>query len=406
MANSACVVKLVVIGDRGAGKTHLLFRQDVCEIRLAHEDTCGAAEYDRLRPLGYAQTDVFMLCISADLTPLQRSAACSKWVREVAYWCPFAAKVLALTKADLRGAPEGQGPQTSRVEGLALARRYGFDAYVETSSRTGEGVRPGSDPGVRAAADFIGFTAATEDDNQGAVCPNELLHSHNAVPALRDRAEQQLQRLRAREDTLAQQQAAQQAAGYMGCVVGLGRSSKNVLSSSEGSAEAVLNTTMRPRTNPDDILSFSQDAVVETSALDLPPSVLRAAARWRRAGAGKLSLPPISNAPRPPGTAMAGQLSQRRARNAFPLSSEVDDGQAARAPSAPPAPQQQRQHEAVEEEVVVEMCYVCKEMPCEVLLMPCMHAVMCQMCARAAKCGPEPFCPVCRKKITSTINVY
>ena len=81
------VVKCVVVGDGAVGKTSLLERYtrntfdpnffpacydnytsnviiDGISVNLAMWDTIGQDDYDRLRPLSYPQTDVFLICFS------------------------------------------------------------------------------------------------------------------------------------------------------------------------------------------------------------------------------------------------------------------------------------------------------------------------------------------------------
>ena len=81
------VVKCVVVGDGAVGKTSLLKRYtrntfdpnffpacydnytssviiDGISVNLAIWDTIGQDDYDRLRPLAYPQTDVFLICFS------------------------------------------------------------------------------------------------------------------------------------------------------------------------------------------------------------------------------------------------------------------------------------------------------------------------------------------------------
>lgn len=96
-------VKLVVVGDNGVGKTALLIRHtdntfiDYAPTTFEHVtltteyqnrplqrtlyDTCGDETYDRLRPLSYVLTDVFLLCFSC----VSRQST----VRCLIYYCIF-----------------------------------------------------------------------------------------------------------------------------------------------------------------------------------------------------------------------------------------------------------------------------------------------------------------------------
>ena len=61
----------------------------------------GQEDYDRLRPLSYPQTDVFLICFSViSHTSYQNVKA--KWVPEVTHHCPNTKLILVGTKIDLR----------------------------------------------------------------------------------------------------------------------------------------------------------------------------------------------------------------------------------------------------------------------------------------------------------------
>ena len=117
-------VKLVVVGDGGVGKSCLLisyttnsFPSDYVptvfdnysqiysvngvSYTLALFDTAGQEDYDRLRPLAYPATDVFLLCfdISSRTSFLNVK---DKWVPELRYHMPDTPILLVATKIDLR----------------------------------------------------------------------------------------------------------------------------------------------------------------------------------------------------------------------------------------------------------------------------------------------------------------
>ena len=70
-------------------------------INLGLWDTAGPEDYDRLRPLSYPQTDVFLICVSVanrkSLLNLE-----TKWVPEITHHCPTAPFFVVCTKIDLR----------------------------------------------------------------------------------------------------------------------------------------------------------------------------------------------------------------------------------------------------------------------------------------------------------------
>ncbi len=117
-------VKCVVVGDIGVGKTSLLISYaenrfpepylptvfdnitarvevDGNLVHLALWDTAGPEEYERMRPLSYPETDVFLLCFSV-VSMVSFENILRKWKPEVSHHCPKAQVVLVGTKKDLR----------------------------------------------------------------------------------------------------------------------------------------------------------------------------------------------------------------------------------------------------------------------------------------------------------------
>ncbi|KAL9648013.1 hypothetical protein ABK040_012314 [Willaertia magna] len=103
-------------------------------------DTAGPEEYDRLRPLSYPMTDVFLLCFSV-VNEWSFNNVTTKWVPELNHHCPNTPILLCGTKVDLREnkkmlynfVKSGNVPY-SKEEGEALAKQIGAIAYIETSS--------------------------------------------------------------------------------------------------------------------------------------------------------------------------------------------------------------------------------------------------------------------------------
>merc|ERR1712224_711449 len=64
-------------------------------------DTAGQEDYDRLRPLSYPNTDVFIVCYSI-ISPTSLENVGNKWLPEIRHHCPNSPFLLVGTKSDLR----------------------------------------------------------------------------------------------------------------------------------------------------------------------------------------------------------------------------------------------------------------------------------------------------------------
>ncbi|RLV93291.1 Ras-related C3 botulinum toxin substrate 1 [Spathaspora sp. JA1] len=176
-------IKAVVVGDGGVGKTCLLisyttntFPNDYIPtvfdnysasvmidgepIKLGLWDTAGQSEYDRLRPLSYPQTEIFLVCFSV-VNPDSFEDVRSKWIPEIRHHCPRDVLILLIgTKIDLRedfhvlDELQERGINViTETHGKNLAREVGAIDYIECSAATQVGVQEVFDYAIRAVLD-------------------------------------------------------------------------------------------------------------------------------------------------------------------------------------------------------------------------------------------------------------
>jgi Ras-related C3 botulinum toxin substrate 1 len=163
-------IKSVVCGDGAVGKTALLISYttnkfpheyiptvfdnytanimvDGKPVNLQLWDTAGQEDFDRLRPLSYQLTDIFLLCFSIT-TPASFENVKSKWHAEISRHAPGTPFILVGTKLDTRTdgsiieqlAAKRQAPIT-KARGESLCAELKGLKYVECSSLTQEGLK-------------------------------------------------------------------------------------------------------------------------------------------------------------------------------------------------------------------------------------------------------------------------
>ena len=110
-------------------------------------DTAGQEDYDRLRPLSYPQTDVFLACFSL-ISPTSFEHIQQKWHPEIIHHCPGVPIVLVGNKLDLRDDPstmerlnELRMTPVTKPQGLEMAKRINAVKYVECSAKTQKGLK-------------------------------------------------------------------------------------------------------------------------------------------------------------------------------------------------------------------------------------------------------------------------
>jgi len=174
-------VKCVVVGDGDAGKTSMLvsyttgkfhqsdivFNDFAVTVMVGDKrytlglfDTAGQEDYDRVRPLSYEQTDVFLVCFSV-ISPSSYLNVQEKWVPEITRHCPRVPFLLVGTDADLRDDPKvlerlavKRIKPISRDMGERLASEVKAVKYVECSVRSQKQLKEVFGEAVCAALEF------------------------------------------------------------------------------------------------------------------------------------------------------------------------------------------------------------------------------------------------------------
>lgn len=203
-------LKIVVLGYGGAGKTSLLITytsnkfpdeyvptvydnnsviQPMNEgdgaidgsYELGLWDTGGGEDYDRLRPLSYPYTDVFLLCFPVNSRRMFEEVR-EYWKPEIKRFNPNTPFMVVAMKTDLRTEPkvsESGEPTEERTpivgekaghlimedEGRKEAKSLGAADYVECSSLLGEGVAD-----VFKAAIKVALRFPVDDENKKDKC--------------------------------------------------------------------------------------------------------------------------------------------------------------------------------------------------------------------------------------------
>jgi Ras-related C3 botulinum toxin substrate 1 len=173
-------IKCVVVGDGAVGKTCLLISYttnafpgeyiptvfdnysanvmvDGKPINLGLWDTAGQEDYDRLRPLSYPQTNVFLVCFAV-VSQASFKNVSSKWVPEISQHAAGVPMILVGTKADLRTDPQTEQELKSKNldfvkadEATNCANTIRAKKYIECSALTQEGLKGVFDEAIRAA---------------------------------------------------------------------------------------------------------------------------------------------------------------------------------------------------------------------------------------------------------------
>lgn len=168
----------MVVGDGAVGKTCLLISYttnafpgeyvptvfdnysaqvmvDGTTVDLGLWDTAGQEDYDRLRPLSYPQTDIFLVCFST-ISPASFENIKTKWLPEIQHHCPSTPMILVGTKLDMRKdhatiekLRERRQSPIEYSQGVAMANDIKAAKYLECSALTQLGLKNVFDEAIR-----------------------------------------------------------------------------------------------------------------------------------------------------------------------------------------------------------------------------------------------------------------
>lgn len=126
-------------------------------ISLGLWDTAGQEDYDRLRPLSYPQTDVFLICFSI-VSPPSFDNVKAKWYPEIDHHAPNIPIILVGTKLDLREDPatlealrQKRMEPVSYDQALVCAKEIKAHKYLECSALTQRNLKSVFDEAIRYA---------------------------------------------------------------------------------------------------------------------------------------------------------------------------------------------------------------------------------------------------------------
>lgn len=124
-------------------------------ISLGLWDTAGQEDYDRLRPLSYPQTDVFLICFSI-VSPPSFDNVKAKWYPEIEHHAPGVPIILVGTKLDLReDRATAEALRAKKMEpvsyeqALAVAKEIRAHKYLECSALTQRNLKSVFDEAIR-----------------------------------------------------------------------------------------------------------------------------------------------------------------------------------------------------------------------------------------------------------------
>lgn len=120
-------------------------------------DTAGQEGYDRLRPLSYPQTDVFIICCSIS-QPQSFTNIETKWKTELSLHAPNVPFIIVGSKSDLRDDAQTLKQLEEKGKGVkpfdwyvSESQKLGAEKYMECSALKQTGLQEVFDEAIRVA---------------------------------------------------------------------------------------------------------------------------------------------------------------------------------------------------------------------------------------------------------------
>ena len=107
-------------------KTITVFKDNTLKLQIW--DSAGQDDYSRLRPLGYADADVFLLCYSINDRDSFKNIE-QKWMAELRTSAPAVPIILVGTKCDFRRNGGDDSNFVTTSEGNAMKLKNSFFAH-------------------------------------------------------------------------------------------------------------------------------------------------------------------------------------------------------------------------------------------------------------------------------------
>lgn len=131
----------------------IINKDDGKVVTLSLWDTAGQEDYDRLRPLSYPGTDVFLVCYSV-VDPESFVNASKKWLPELKTTAQPVPTILVGTKLDLKNNEEYLDEKNitpvETSEGEKCREEMGLYSFIETSALTQKNLKEVFDTAIVA----------------------------------------------------------------------------------------------------------------------------------------------------------------------------------------------------------------------------------------------------------------